>query len=856
MESSQIYSAIVVLAVTVCYYNALECGFVFDDASAIKENKDLRPKTPISNLFWNDFWGTPMPKEKSHKSYRPLCVLTFRLNYAWGELDPVGYHLVNVILHAAVCLIFMRVCCSVMSELSSFLAALLFAVHPVHTEAVTGVVGRAELLSSIFFLAAIMAYSAAASSSIHTDWKYVGVTLMLVAIATLCKEQGITVVAVCCVYDIFVLQKITIPTLLQTGISLFRGKPTKNSKNAKVTSGLPPKLRRAVTRAIVLLASTLVLLVARIKVMGAQLPVFTKFDNPASAAPTPSRQLTYNYLLSINAWLLLFPKSLCCDWTMGTIPVIQGFSDPRNLATLLFYAMLGSLVYFAVVSKGQRTQALILGLAMLVLPFIPASNLFFPVGFVVAERILYLPSMGFTILVTLGFEVVLERKRAWRHLLWLLMACMLLAHGARTVVRNRDWYSEYTLFKSALEVNKDNAKLYNNVGHALENEQKFEDALGYFLQAASVQPDDIGAHINVGRTYNNLNNTQKAEEAFRVALSLMPPIKPGESYTTRIAPNHLSVFVSLGNLVAKDPNRLREADQLYRSAISMRADYIQAYINRGDILLKLNKTQEAEQQYEVALRYEHDNPDIHYNLGVVLIEQGRQLDALKSFDRALNYDPEHKQTLFNSAVLMQEIGDPKLRPEAFKRLHEVMPDDPDNEKIYFNLGMLAMDDSDFPAAEKWFKKAIQLVPNFRSALFNIALLLTNDLNQPLDAMPYLEQLLQHYPEHTKGLILMGDININHKKDIAAAEKNFARVVEINPKDVQGNHNLCVVYVEQGDLLRAEQCLKNTLKLAPGEGYIKNHLDIVQTRIKHYRQQQEMQQKQLKDQKQQKHKENK
>lgn len=98
------------------------------------------------------------------------------------------------------------------------------------------------------------------------------------------------------------------------------------------------------------------------------------------------------------------------------------------------------------------------------------------------------------------------------------------------------------------------------------------------------------------------------------AKALLPKAKPGESYQTRIAPNHLNVFLNLANLIAKNETRLEEADMLYRQAISMRADYTQAYINRGDVLLKLNKTKEAQQVYERALFYDSTNPDIYYNV--------------------------------------------------------------------------------------------------------------------------------------------------------------------------------------------------------------------------------------------------
>ncbi|XP_075994462.1 protein O-mannosyl-transferase TMTC3, partial [Genypterus blacodes] len=495
-----------------CYWNSLSCGFVFDDVSAILDNKDLRPSTPLRHLFQNDFWGTPMAEERSHKSYRPLTVLTFRLNYLFTELSPASYHMLNVVLHAVVCVLFLRVCRTFLDHTSSLVAALLFAVHPIHTEAVTGVVGRAELLSSIFLLAAFLAYTKSTSADHSIVWSPIAVTVVLVAAATLCKEQGITVVGICCVHEVFVAQGFTLPMLLDTILQVLQGK-----------DGFPYALLQTLLKLIVLVISTLLLVIVRVQVIQSQLPVFTRFDNPAAVSPTPSRQLTFNYLLPVNAWLLLNPSELCCDWTMGTIPLVESLLDPRNLATLLFYTLLGLLAYHSLRYRHSSAKTVIMALSLIVLPFIPASNLFFPVGFVVAERVLYVPSMGFCVLVAHGFRMV-SHKGSLRKLSWLMVAALLATHAVKTFNRNWDWESEYTLFTAALKVNKNNAKLWNNVGHALENQNGYHKALRYFLQATRVQPDDIGAHMNVGRTYKNLNRSREAEDAYLVAKSLMPQV--------------------------------------------------------------------------------------------------------------------------------------------------------------------------------------------------------------------------------------------------------------------------------------------------------------------------------------------
>lgn len=147
---SFIHSAIIVsVTAIICYWNSCDGDFVFDDSEAIIGNKDVNPQTPLYRLFIHDFWGTTLASNTSHKSYRPLTVLTFRWNY-WlaGGLKPWGFHVVNVILHSVNCVLLLPVFsvilagapgakCKFTAPKSSFLCALLFAVHPIHSESVS-----------------------------------------------------------------------------------------------------------------------------------------------------------------------------------------------------------------------------------------------------------------------------------------------------------------------------------------------------------------------------------------------------------------------------------------------------------------------------------------------------------------------------------------------------------------------------------------------------------------------------------------------------------------------------------------------------------------------------------------------
>lgn len=137
------------------YYNSLRGGFVFDDHRAILTNDDLdAEKTSFWGVFVNDFWGGHMSRSESHKSYRPLTVLSYRyLNFWFSRLEPFTYHLVNVLLHCVASVLFLFVCLRLLGgtrKWPAVYAAVLFSVHGIHTEAVRPPYNTAHLLYIVF----------------------------------------------------------------------------------------------------------------------------------------------------------------------------------------------------------------------------------------------------------------------------------------------------------------------------------------------------------------------------------------------------------------------------------------------------------------------------------------------------------------------------------------------------------------------------------------------------------------------------------------------------------------------------------------------------------------------------------
>ena len=152
-DVSQLSATVIISLISVCCFAvSLPGEFVFDDSEAIVNNKDVRQETPISSLFSHDFWGSNLTSKTSHKSYRPLAVLTFRLNYwAAGGYRPLGFHMINIMLHALNSLLVLKIYSVMFGGLlvsstgkriftapkASFMGAILFAVHPIHTENVS-----------------------------------------------------------------------------------------------------------------------------------------------------------------------------------------------------------------------------------------------------------------------------------------------------------------------------------------------------------------------------------------------------------------------------------------------------------------------------------------------------------------------------------------------------------------------------------------------------------------------------------------------------------------------------------------------------------------------------------------------
>ncbi|XP_047285592.1 protein O-mannosyl-transferase TMTC1 isoform X7 [Homo sapiens] len=563
-------AALLAGASCLCYGRSLQGEFVHDDVWAIVNNPDVRPGAPLRwGIFTNDFWGKGMAENTSHKSYRPLCVLTFKLNIFLTGMNPFYFHAVNIILHCLVTLVLMYTCDKTVFKNRglAFVTALLFAVHPIHTEAVAGIVGRADVLACLLFLLAFLSYNRSldqgcvgGSFPSTVSPFFLLLSLFLGTCAMLVKETGITVFGVCLVYDLFSLSNkqdkssngaLCPRSPQQPGSpqpSSLPGHPHReNGKQQRFPhkgawggchSPLPPE------------------------------PKSSGFPVSPRAVWSMMRFLTYSYLLAFNVWLLLAPVTLCYDWQVGSIPLVETIWDMRNLATI-FLAVVMALLSLHCLAAFKRLEhkEVLVGLLFLVFPFIPASNLFFRVGFVVAERVLYMPSMGYCILFVHGLSKLCTwLNRCGATTLIVSTVLLLLLFSWKTVKQNEIWLSRESLFRSGVQTLPHNAKVHYNYANFLKDQGRNKEAIYHYRTALKLYPRHASALNNLGTL---TRDTAEAKMYYQRALQLHP--------------QHNRALFNLGNLL-KSQEKKEEAITLLKDSIKYGPEFADAYSSLASLL--------------------------------------------------------------------------------------------------------------------------------------------------------------------------------------------------------------------------------------------------------------------------------
>jgi protein O-mannosyl-transferase len=416
--------------------NSFRDGFPFDNRAAILTDARVHAATSdnIQQILTQDYW----PKQPANL-YRPLTTLSYLFNYAilGNGTNPAGYHWFNLLLHMinaglvyALGLLLFR------DRIWAAAAAAVWAVHPLLTESVTNIVGRADLLAGLGVLGGLLCYilSTRTEGPRHAAW--LAAAAVVTALGMFSKESAIVVLAAMLVYDVAF--------------------PNSTSWS-----------RRSQGYAAVSLGC-LIYLFVRHEVRGPAPPIFFPFpDNPLVGADFLTGRLTAVKVLGKYLWLLVWPARLSCEYSYNQIPLfgwhLGSLEDWKALIALAWCAALAAFGIWCY----RRNRIVFFCIGFFFATLTPTSNIVMLAGTIMAERFLYIPAIAFAILLVVAVRAAASRLSRPGDVALAILACICVGFAARTFVRNFDWYDDESLYAANVISCSRSFKSHNGLAVAL-----------------------------------------------------------------------------------------------------------------------------------------------------------------------------------------------------------------------------------------------------------------------------------------------------------------------------------------------------------------------------------------------------
>jgi tetratricopeptide (TPR) repeat protein len=452
------------------YGNALrfERAFALDNRAIILDDPRLRAVTGpnVRAIFTQDYWREPLGGVT--RLYRPFTTLSYLFNYAvLGNAGrSAGYIAVNMLLHCGNAMLLYALMAGLAGNpWPAGAAAALFAVHPIATEAVTNIVGRADLLATMSVLAGALLYARSLDAT-GRRWPWLTGLAVIALAGMLCKENAIVLPAALVLYALVARRR-------WFDIGWFA-----------VAPGLVAWLaiRQALYRGAVVLESS-------------------ASDNPLIAMDFWPARLTAVQVIGRYLWRLVWPAALSCDYSFNQIVSAIG---PALAALAVVIAA------FAVAVRLRRRQPSVSFCAIFFFAaLLPVSNLVVPVGSIMAERFVYMALAGFAGIV----GIALTRLRIRN----LVVGLIVVAFTARTYARNFDWRDDASLWSAAVRVCPASYKAQWTYGKVLAAEDNLDEAIAHIERAVAIAPHERGPWLDLGRCYRLRGELEKSFDALRRA---------------------------------------------------------------------------------------------------------------------------------------------------------------------------------------------------------------------------------------------------------------------------------------------------------------------------------------------------
>jgi len=772
---------VVVLTAFLIYSPALNGPHIWDDELLIQDNPHVTSPGQIGLIFADDVEASG---GEVGSLYRPLMTMTFAMDYGLWRMNPIGYHVVNVLWHSAVALLVFCFAFFLFGCMPpALIASLLFLVHPVQSEAVSYISGRSDPMSVFFLLGVFYLY-------IRRPFpRFVNVLALIVAYAAclLSRESGLILPALFLLYH-----------------GAFR-----------------KKMDRVSFAALLMVAAAYV--AARLTVLDHLMPHAAAHGSWITRLP--GFFAAYAHYLRLLVW----PADLHMEY--GTR--VFSWAEPWVIGGLfLFLATTGVLVF-----AWKRSRLVALGLGWFLVSLIPVSNLF-PINAYMAEHWLYLPSIGIFLLAAGGLYHLYQDPRLRKPSL-ALAAALVGFFGAMTFIHNSYWSDRIEFYErtfayapfswrvannlgttyqekgdldkaemyllKAVALKDDNPETYNNLGVVYGKRDKSKEALAYFEKALSLDPQYFEVYRNMGNTHRRAGRPEEAAEGYHKALSLQP--------------DYALAYSGLGNL-AQDAGDFVEAQKLYQKALAIDPACVEAYNNLGVVKQKVG-AEEVFGYYKEAIVRDPENTDAYANLALAYQQAGRHEEAAEVYERLFAIDPDHAAGLNNLGSLYQATGRIQEALTSYKKAIESYPE---SAEAYFNLGNAYRKSGRLQDAIEMYEKAAEFNPDSVDARVNLGA--TYQMNgQEDEAIKAYEDALEVGPSSIEAIMNLALI-FQNRGEQEETQVYYAKAIAIDPGNGAVYNNMGMMSQGLGDPAAAEEMYRKAISVDPGFAQAYNNLAVL------------------------------
>jgi tetratricopeptide (TPR) repeat protein len=740
------WGVLIVVLTVVAYVPAMHGGFVWDDDEYVTTNLALRTLGGLARI-WFEPGAVPQ--------YYPLTFTSFWIEYHLWGFASFGFHLVNVLLHALSALLFWKLL-RVLRVPGAWMAAAIFALHPMHVESVAWISERKNVLSGVFYLGAALAYlsfSPPEGTRARKEWRWYALAMALFAGALLSK---------------------TVTCSLPAALLLVLWWKRQGSLRGELTT-LAPMFVLGLT-------STLTTVWMERHQVGA--------EGAEWALSFVDRCLIAGRAVCFYIWTLLWPHPLAFIYPRWDINAAVAWQ-------YLFPAAVLACLALAVLMRRRLGSATLIGIFFFVGTLVPALGFFdvYPMRFsFVADHFAYLATLA-PIAWVCGTIAVLAAKLPRGKLAGSVAGGSILAVlGMLTWQRGYAYADLDTLWLDTVAKNPACWMAHNNLGVIALDHGRTDEAVARFTEALRLWPGYAEAHNNLGNALRAQGKHEEAVAEYREAL--------------RIEPRYAGALGNLGIALA-DRGSADGGEEQLAAALRMQPKSAEAHYNMGTLLLQRGRNTEAREHFEAALKIAPDHAPAHASLGVALAAEERFDEAVTQLNEALRLQPSSADAHYNLATVLFRLGRVSAANEHFAAALRVAPDHA-GAHLNFALALAAQNRVD--EAVSHFDAVLSLHPDDVEARYNLATVLLEH-GRADEAAEHFAAVLRLAPDHAEAHNNFGALLFGQGK-LAEAIGQYREAVRIRPDDADAHGNLAFVIEEDGQIQDAVIHYRTAVRLRP------------------------------------------